>query len=89
MLDDLGFARTLAELQDMGLIDAAKRLQTTDPDLVQLNDNAIGSAHRLMSKFGLQGVPAIIAQVGSDQVAIDANTLYAGPAAVLASLGLA
>ncbi|OCX65688.1 hypothetical protein BFP70_08715 [Thioclava sp. SK-1] len=76
-------------LADLELADAATRVLTPDASLVDLVQTLTAEARKLMTAFNLQGVPALIAEVDGTRRGLDASTLYSGPDAVRAALGLA
>lgn len=75
-------------LAELGLADAAARVLTPDAVVTDLVRTRIAEARILMTTFGLQGVPALIAEVDGARRGLDASTLYSGPDAVLTTLGL-
>ncbi|MCR9071127.1 MAG: DsbA family protein [Alphaproteobacteria bacterium] len=76
-------------LADLGLADAADRIETPDAALLQMVDDRTARAHRTLSALNLNGVPALNADAGGDQRVLDTRILYAGPDAALTALGLA
>ncbi|WGW05299.1 hypothetical protein [Tropicibacter oceani] len=76
-------------LAELGLADAAARIRAPDAALADLVRNRTAEARNLMATFGLQGVPALISEIKGTRRVIDSSTLYSGPDAMLATLGLA
>lgn len=85
---DVTSARVVAEvLADLGLADAAARVLAPDAGLADLVRAQTAEARSLMTTHGLQGVPALVAEVDGARRGLDASVLYSGPNAVLAALG--
>ncbi|SMY06133.1 DsbA family protein [Flavimaricola marinus] len=76
-------------LAELGLKEASARVLEPDTALLDLVRNRTTEARTLMTAFGLQGVPALIAEIDGTSRGMDASTLYSGPDAVLSALGLA
>lgn len=73
-------------LSNMGLADAGARVVAADDSLLQAASARMSAARDLMSAFGLQGVPAMIATIDGAQSVLDASALYAGTNDILAAL---
>ncbi|SFR01169.1 DsbA family protein [Poseidonocella sedimentorum] len=76
-------------LTDLGLTDASARLLAADDPLLHLVESRTAAARELMSAYGLQGVPSLIATVNGKQSILDASALYSGPGSILTALKLA
>lgn len=72
-------------LEALKLKDAALRLSAPDEDLLSANHARIGNGRAEMRHFGARGVPALIAAQGQNRRLVDANALFAGTEALIAS----
>ncbi|GHA43801.1 DsbA family protein [Amylibacter ulvae] len=75
-------------LTKMDLEDAGARVIAADDDLLHAVDVRTDAARQLMSRFGQQGVPALIATINGTQSVLDSGVLYAGIDRVLTTLNL-
>nr|WP_298169489.1 DsbA family protein [uncultured Pseudomonas sp.] len=73
-------------LEALTLKDAALRFSAPDAILLSANRARIESGRAAMRHFGARGVPALIAAQGQNRRLVDANALFGGIEALLASL---
>ncbi|WP_306030535.1 DsbA family protein [Stappia sp. MMSF_3263] len=73
-------------LQEMGLDEAARRFAAPDEALVQANAARIEAGRTEMARFGVRGVPALVAGRGEARRLIGTDALYGGLETLLARL---
>lgn len=87
---DVTSAKVVAELLNgLGLTRSAALMIEPDEALVRLLQERMAEAHATMSKFHVQGVPALIVGTGDARQPMNASALYSGTDTMLAALGLA
>ncbi|WP_394691560.1 DsbA family protein [Hoeflea sp.] len=86
---DVTSAKVVADLLNgLGLIRSAVLVIEPDEALVRLLQERMAEAHATMSKFHVQGVPALIVGTGDARQPMNASALYSGTDPMLAALGL-
>lgn len=87
---DVTSAQVVADLlSELGLTLSAALVIEPDEALVRLLQERMAEAHATMSKFHVQGVPALIVGTGDARQPMNASALYSGTDTMLAALGLA
>ncbi|MGJ4883743.1 MULTISPECIES: DsbA family protein [unclassified Bradyrhizobium] len=76
-------------LRALGLASAAERMLARDHALVEAYGRRLQTAHSLMRRYGLSGVPALLAGDGERQRPLPGNALYEPLDGLLAQLGAA
>lgn len=86
---DVTSTKVVAELLNgLGLTRSAVVVTEPDEALVRLLQERMAEAHATMSKFHVQGVPALIVGTGDARQPMNASALYSGTDPMLAALGL-
>lgn len=86
---DVTSAQVVADLLgELGLTRSAALVIEPDEALVRLLQERMAEAHATMSKFHVQGVPALIVGTGDARQPMNASALYSGTDPMLAALGL-
>ncbi|SFJ48437.1 putative protein-disulfide isomerase [Bosea sp. OK403] len=73
-------------LRALGLQEAADRLTTPDDDLIAAYRRRIEAAREEMRRFGIDGVPALIAGAGGSRRLLPGNALFGSHDALVARL---
>lgn len=86
---DVTSTKVVAELLNgLGLTRSAVMVTEPDEALLRLLQERMAAAHATMSKFHVQGVPALIVGTGDARQPMNASALYSGTGSMLAALGL-
>lgn len=84
---DNGDAAVIADvLEALKLKEAALRFSAPDEILLSANHARIGNGRAAMRHFGARGVPALIAAQGQNRRLVEANALFGGIEALIATL---
>lgn len=86
---DVTSAKVVAELLNgLGLTRSAGLVIEPDQALLGRLEERMAEAHATMSRFHVQGVPALIVGTGDARQLMNASALYSGTGSMLAALGL-
>lgn len=88
-IDVTDVAAVAAVLTQHDFAEAAARVLHPDAPLQSLVRSRTDAARTLMAAYHIQGVPALIAEIGGEGRVLHSATLYAGPEAILAAIRLA